>query len=571
MKEKIQQHIGGITLIAAILGLLSQGLQFVDFIPRTIYRFFGFVYFRFLNIRFFNYSDYDSQINISYLNLFFYLTLLIAGILYFSKKKETRLIKFCFSIVFVAKALAIPQIIVNLFLNIKQVSQIPDFSWSIAIFNIALNIAWAVLAYQVIRILQNQSSLQINNKMVREEMIPVFVPASKWKRFFHLYLDLFICVIVISNFSFLGLTVYLERLLNFLGPRTSLWIFLIIYRLIYYPFFETIFGATPAKFLTGTRVINKDGSKPTLKTTILRTLSRFVPFEPFSFLGEKGWHDDWTETQVVEEQKNGIPGGRYFLIPLFYLTLVLGCYFGIEAYHDAQEAELRQQDYNVMLANFKNRVAHVTKDDFLKLKKKKTNYNDKTEVYLKIDTIDGETIHASVFSTQKTYTLKLGEIEDAYLNQRASAEKVKFQKADLFDAFQAYKYLNNRNGFDFLGDGTLFTVTDLCALYAPYIRNRGTGSQGKSNLNLEMTIMGHSASLISIETIEGDIDWTNELPQRLELIDRNKEQTFSLRGINYTRGTPYKVIFKIRDDNGSIQVYLLQGTGMRRTLGRHYE
>jgi hypothetical protein len=31
-----------------------------------------------------------------------------------------------------------------------------------------------------------------------------------------------------------------------------------------------------------------------------RTFSRFVPFEPFSFLGSgHGWHDRWSDTRVV--------------------------------------------------------------------------------------------------------------------------------------------------------------------------------------------------------------------------------------------------------------------------------
>ena len=68
----------------------------------------------------------------------------------------------------------------------------------------------------------------------------------------------------------------------------------------YYVFFEGVFNATPGKMITRTRVVQIDGSKPTIGQVFGRTLSRFVPFEVFSFLGSgSGWHDRWSRTRVV--------------------------------------------------------------------------------------------------------------------------------------------------------------------------------------------------------------------------------------------------------------------------------
>lgn len=36
-------------------------------------------------------------------------------------------------------------------------------------------------------------------------------------------------------------------------------------------------------------------------------MARMVPFEAFSFLGERGWHDSWSGTQVVEVRKPKVP------------------------------------------------------------------------------------------------------------------------------------------------------------------------------------------------------------------------------------------------------------------------
>ena len=68
----------------------------------------------------------------------------------------------------------------------------------------------------------------------------------------------------------------------------------------YYLGFEGAFGRTPAKFVTGTKVVDVSGGPARFSQVLGRTASRFVPFEPFSFLGRRhGWHDRWSNTRVV--------------------------------------------------------------------------------------------------------------------------------------------------------------------------------------------------------------------------------------------------------------------------------
>jgi len=58
-------------------------------------------------------------------------------------------------------------------------------------------------------------------------------------------------------------------------------------------------GRTVGKYITGTKVISTDGSEPTFQDYFIRTISRVVPFDAFSFFGENGWHDSWSSTRVV--------------------------------------------------------------------------------------------------------------------------------------------------------------------------------------------------------------------------------------------------------------------------------
>jgi uncharacterized RDD family membrane protein YckC len=76
-----------------------------------------------------------------------------------------------------------------------------------------------------------------------------------------------------------------------------LWGVLIFF--IYYGVFEGIWSRTPGKLVFGTRVITDAGNEPAIGHVVKRTLCRFIPFEAFSFFGEKGWHDSISKTRVV--------------------------------------------------------------------------------------------------------------------------------------------------------------------------------------------------------------------------------------------------------------------------------
>lgn len=70
--------------------------------------------------------------------------------------------------------------------------------------------------------------------------------------------------------------------------------------IIYYSFFESITGRTPAKYITKTKVVDVNGTKPSLKSIVLKSACRFIPLNPFTFLFlEVGLHDKISKTRVV--------------------------------------------------------------------------------------------------------------------------------------------------------------------------------------------------------------------------------------------------------------------------------
>lgn len=61
-------------------------------------------------------------------------------------------------------------------------------------------------------------------------------------------------------------------------------------------------GRSLGKLITGTMVVNENGGLPTSQDFLKRNFSRIVPFDAFSFLGAKGWHDTWSDTKVVKRK-----------------------------------------------------------------------------------------------------------------------------------------------------------------------------------------------------------------------------------------------------------------------------
>lgn len=133
--------------------------------------------------------------------------------------------------------------------------------------------------------------------------------ASLMKRFSNFFIDrMLLCGFITVGLSYLG--AYLKKAYGFEGldigaPAIDNIKFSLANTAVciaYYGLFETILGQTPGKFVTNTRVIMRDGSKPGNTPILVRTLCREIPFEPLSFLfmPRMGLHDFFSKTLVVD-------------------------------------------------------------------------------------------------------------------------------------------------------------------------------------------------------------------------------------------------------------------------------
>lgn len=135
-------------------------------------------------------------------------------------------------------------------------------------------------------------------KLIADPMKEMVFATTK-QRFCNFFFDslfsfifIFVCTLILN---LIGLEEELKGITNFLLAY--------LFVIIYYVPQEAIMGKTFGKMLSATIVVNRDGTKLTLWKSLIRTLCRLIPFEPFSYLGGNGtpmgWHDQISKTCVI--------------------------------------------------------------------------------------------------------------------------------------------------------------------------------------------------------------------------------------------------------------------------------
>lgn len=137
------------------------------------------------------------------------------------------------------------------------------------------------------------------------------IQASSGKRLGNLVIDMVIRAILASLIDLIGLALFYifdyDSLIMWstnLDPFEDFSIGMLIIA-GYYIIMEVLTQRTIGKYITGTKVVCYDGTKPDAGTIGVRTLCRFIPFDAFSYLSSnpRGWHDSLSKTYVVDVKK----------------------------------------------------------------------------------------------------------------------------------------------------------------------------------------------------------------------------------------------------------------------------
>ncbi|SHL94293.1 RDD family protein [Flavobacterium xanthum] len=119
---------------------------------------------------------------------------------------------------------------------------------------------------------------------------------SSWARFLNFIIDIIVWFIIVA---------ILTSQLNPKDPVQMLFGYLIFFAsyIGYYAFMETKYQKTIGKFITKTKVVNKNGAKPKGGDILRRTFCRLIPFDRISFLfTPNGFHDRLSDTTIIKDE-----------------------------------------------------------------------------------------------------------------------------------------------------------------------------------------------------------------------------------------------------------------------------
>jgi len=165
--------------------------------------------------------------------------------------------------------------------------------------------------------------MELQQNLLNEDEIYrlALMPTSKGKRFANYVIDwISFYIFIFGSVILIGGIVAIfdvESSLSFfqkfdnVPPIIDKVVTLLLYGL-YMSLVEILFhGKSFGKFITKTRAVSWDGSKPTINQFVTRGFSRALPFNSFSFLGNNsnGWHDKWSDTMVVNS--SSLPSGNF--------------------------------------------------------------------------------------------------------------------------------------------------------------------------------------------------------------------------------------------------------------------
>ncbi|TCN59745.1 hypothetical protein D0809_07455 [Flavobacterium circumlabens] len=264
-------------------------------------------------------SNSSRSTNIALINLFFYLSFLAGALIYyFSKYKETKLLVFNYSLVFLGSIIKIFSFIS--YFNIDKLG-IYDGLY------IVITLLYIFISYHFLTKNLNSNTIE-NNQLIENNL----ENASNYKRFLNLFIDSFIIMVIAFGFITYSeknqlLTAFFSYLKTTFGDKFGIIVFFYLIKFMYYLMFESIFKNTPAKFLTACYVTDEDGNSPDFSMILKRTLLRFIPLESLSFLMGKNLHDDYSYTYVINNKRDPKTEKRYLQILSISFIIMLVVYF----------------------------------------------------------------------------------------------------------------------------------------------------------------------------------------------------------------------------------------------------
>ncbi len=515
------------------------------------------------------YFNRDSYATFNFWNVFFCITGLSAAWLYVrSKYRETRLLQFIFSVIVLSQALSAFLYLTAILMLLFGAGKSEPF-WIYLGVAVELAIGW--LAFRCLTALGRNKVLEtaLRPRIAREPET-IFVDASKTQRLANHLIDIVFCLLILSPLLFF-FREFWKKILELTGSeRFSFFIVFFIFRLIYYTFFESIFGATPGKYLTGTRVIGEtSGRRPEVGTVVGRTLARYIPFEVFSFLAGGNWHDAASGTRVVREVRTGVKGRYYLFVPLTYIVLSGGIIAGIRSYEGYRTWREEKKEFLRETQAMKTELERWSDDVLITMDESGYTPNS-GDLYLKVEADRDTCVETALIWVEKYTQPSPYEVEKIYEREKDRLVRKTFRKDMLLKAVPDKYGAQTEASVKLLGNDRRFVVKSVDRLFVPSIKTNGSGRVGGGDLSLHVYNAGNPCTIVAINNLEGDIQWENGLPLYFSptpTISYNLHH-INLQGAGLDRNKPYKCEIVTTDSLDRKFIFLLEGIGLKARITR---
>lgn len=558
----MEKLIKRISLFALLSGLIGEGLPLINFrlndVFSSIYTLVNIISpqleLRFLNFNFLVNFNFESQMTSNYLSLGVYVFLGLGLVLFYrSKSKESKFIRLFFAVNFLANGVLLLTSMVSAFVYYKFLFS--DF-WSIvrSIFNFSARVSWIYFSYKIL--IHYHQIKKWDSDEIRGEAHNLKL-SSKWQRLTHHLVDFALSIMIL----WWPLTFFLKvfGLQNsLLDNQLFIYAMIIVSRMIYFAVFETLFRASPGKYITESIIISNDG-KLKLGKSLLRTLSRHVPFEPLSYLGKKdGWHDQWNDTKVVREKHLGYSPKRYLLIFPSILLIVLTVYFTSEKFKSIERYEYMKTRHEVKEQFLEAKLNWLTTNDIVWITKLDGYAGREDKYYLKVEDIEGSDLICTAFQL-KDYTSTVLAIEDAYLKQTAdNIQTVVISKDSLLQGIELDydQFLQKQFGFSHPKLNSRNKVSEISTIGGPKFTDGGR-SRGNNHFGVSIQNRGSACDLVSVKTIEGNIKFKFDLPYKMRSSVLKYDRSTRLEFEDYKYGDEFKLQLIFEDSNKGTYKYNL--------------
>lgn len=506
----------------------------------------------------FNHTNHESNLNINFIDLTIYILMLFGLMLYLkSKGKEIRLLRFTFAIILVTQAVSIVNYLLLPYIPVVYDGsfQVERYFSNFRFLWVFVHVFWFLASYHVLKKLSQPLQVKHDEDVLSKD----FIDTPKVQRFLHHILDLVLSVAIFSEFVKIIFSFLLRPVLHAFGETVSMYVIVIISRLLYLVLFEKFFEATPAKVLTGSRLVADGQGTISTKTLFLRNLTRHIPFEAFSYLEKgNGWHDSWFNTRVVKESNNGVPAKKYLWIFPILVFIGISSFLGYVWKQEYERDQWERNIHNNKIEQIENALSQLSTDHFFKIKNSDNLVDD---YYLKVDAISPEAVVFKYFEP----TSKLGsssyKIGNYYEQHKDTLPSLRISKSTLINSYTK-KYNQEKKGAQLIPNSSeKYYISNVFKGYQTNLSVSGINTAGNNSISIGLSNDGWPGKLKSINNLEGNINWLNELPEEIDTNDGYVKKGIHLQGENIERQEPYKSSLLVLDTLGREEKYILKGLG----------